>query len=99
LLSGQAYKAESGDDKGKLIQKADAPEFGFERFLGLIAGNTEFDREAGKQAKADEPSGKEDASMLLHMGRHTDHRQQNAQYLKSLTEAGMLCVHAVTRAS
>lgn len=72
---------------------------GSRRFLGLIAGNTEFDREAGNQAKADEPSGEEDASVLLHMGCHTDHRQQNSQYLKSLTEAGILCVHAVTRAS
>jgi hypothetical protein len=99
LLSGQAYKAESGDDKGKLIQKADAPEFGFERFLGLIAGNTQLDREAGKQAKADETSGKEDASVLLHMGCHANHRQQNAQYLKPLTETGMLCAHGFTRAS
>jgi hypothetical protein len=99
LLTYQAYKAERDDDEGKLIEKADAPELGFERFLGLIAGNTQLDREAGKQTKADETSGKEDASVLLHMGCHANHRQQNAQYLKPLTEAGMLCAHAFTRAS
>jgi hypothetical protein len=80
LLSGEAHKAESDDDKGKLIQKADVPEFGFERFLGLIADNAQLDREAGNKAKADETSGEEDASVLLHMGCHTERRQQNSKY-------------------